>query len=108
VLVSFRKDKNWREFLKILSPKIEQLFITRFPDERWVEEEKIKEFAESEKIAPKIKIVTYEEAPFLCADISKNGEIILITGTFYIYDVFKKAIHLLSSQTAESSEGHEK
>jgi dihydrofolate synthase/folylpolyglutamate synthase len=108
VLVSFRKDKNWREFLKILSPKIEQLFITRFPDERWVEEEKIKEFAESEKIAPKIKIVTYEEAPFLCADISKNGEIILITGTFYIYDVFKKAIHLLSSQTAESSEGREK
>ncbi len=108
VLVSFRKDKKWREFLKVLSPKIEEIIITKFPDERWEEEEKIKDFAEKEKIAPKIKIVPYEEAPFICADISKSGEIVLITGTFYIYEVFKKAVHLLSSQTDTNSEGREK
>jgi len=69
---------------------------------------KIKDFAEKEKIAPKIKIIPYEEAPFICADISKSGEIVLITGTFYIYELFKKAVHLLSSQTDMNSEGREK
>jgi dihydrofolate synthase/folylpolyglutamate synthase len=108
VLVSFRKDKKWREFLRVLSPKIEELLITKFPDERWEEEEKIRDFVEKEKIAPKVKIVPYEEAPFICADISKNGDIILITGTFYIYELFKKAVHLLSAQTDMNFEGREK
>ncbi|GBD04026.1 Folylpolyglutamate synthase [bacterium HR19] len=84
-LVSFKKNKKWEKFLDILSPKIKNLYITRYPDEEWEEEDKIYQFAKSKGInAHKIP---YEEIVDFATAVSEK-EPLVITGTFYLYPVF--------------------
>lgn len=92
-IVAFMRDKNWREFLRILKPKIDHLYVTKTESERSCNPEDIVEFARNLKIPS--EIVPLEQIPERFAG---ERDPVCFTGTFYLYKAFRKTISL--SKTA--------
>lgn len=82
-VVAFMRDKNWRDFIRTLEPKIEFLFITKTESERACDPAEIKRFADA--LAIPSEMVDLWEIP---KRFSGTRETICFTGTFYLYKVF--------------------
>ncbi len=87
-IVAFMKDKRWREFLKILKPKIKFLYITQADEERGEEPAIIKSFTDSEGVNS--AIVKKEELIKLLDELTTTSELVCVTGTFYLYKFFSE------------------
>ncbi len=87
---AFKKGKRWRDFLAHLLPKIKRAFITEFPSSE--DPYLVAEFLRGRGVVS-VEVVSNHDtlARKIRELVRKNpSELVCITGTFYIYDVFRK------------------
>lgn len=88
---AFKKGKRWRDFLYYLLPKIKRVFITEFgPSSE--NPYSIAEFLRKKGILHVEVVIDHDILAQKIGEIvqEKQDELVCITGTFYIYDVFRK------------------
>lgn len=86
---AFKKGKRWIDFLERLLPKIKMAFITEFPSSE--DPYLVAEFLREKGIRGEVIRDHDTLARKIRELVQKNpSELVCITGTFYIYDVFKK------------------
>ena len=86
---AFKKGKRWKDFLEHLIPKIKMAFITEFPSSE--NPYLVAEFLREKGIAVEV-VRDHNTLARKIRELARKSpsELVCITGTFYIYDVFKK------------------